>query len=668
MLSSGSVRISYFPECDWNCEHQGPCCAPSPAPCDRLPCDERCSELLSCGHRCPGLCGEPCPYDHFCIHPDCATKTPAGVAEQVVDLVSLTPFSSLSDAAVDADPLVALPCGHAYTASTLDAWLDMETRFYHRDQDEVKGCPDCREPIRGVRRYRRATHKAALDLIDRMMATAAAVRLEQGGERLQAIEGQLGGWRLEPTGIEQGCPTLSPSTKPLVTALQRAETEAGAYTQLAKLLRRGPKRQVYEEAFFCARNLVAAEEVRGGGDSAGPDAAAAEESRGHGRPRASAAQVPAAGLLLDRLGLPVPLTAEKGPSARSRLEAAEAALAALPPADARAVWEAQCAHLDAAALVNRIASTGLQATLPPYPDNGRTSTLLRSQATRFRSKLNARAERWSEPALSQAGAMALGSPGRLEPRMADRLTGAFLSLILARVAQLEASVPYMKSRAAVHDVRQRQGDLLDRGGMLLEARSAAWHAPAGGDEASKGTQNGGGVVDRAAGRMALQLSRVAFLQAGKPFQTQAGLGDNKAIRRQQEELLDEVQALAAEAEAALNPAGTQPAAAPGADEGPLSGIRRTAAQAAQWREQLKRSGELRDIVEAMARGEIHSGHRISYNTRILAGHLYRCANGHVYMVGECGSPEADATCPECGAPIGYGSRNARVQLTDAVLG
>lgn len=34
---------------------------PCAAPCNRLPCDERCPNSLACGHRCPGLCGEPCP-------------------------------------------------------------------------------------------------------------------------------------------------------------------------------------------------------------------------------------------------------------------------------------------------------------------------------------------------------------------------------------------------------------------------------------------------------------------------------------------------------------------------------------------------------------------------------------------------------------------------------
>ena len=46
---------------------QGLCPLPCGAPCLRLPCDERCSLLLACGHRCPSVCGEACPDPTFCI-------------------------------------------------------------------------------------------------------------------------------------------------------------------------------------------------------------------------------------------------------------------------------------------------------------------------------------------------------------------------------------------------------------------------------------------------------------------------------------------------------------------------------------------------------------------------------------------------------------------------
>ena len=46
---------------------QGSCQLPCGAPCDKMPCNERCKKLLKCGHRCPVVCGEPCPGQEFCI-------------------------------------------------------------------------------------------------------------------------------------------------------------------------------------------------------------------------------------------------------------------------------------------------------------------------------------------------------------------------------------------------------------------------------------------------------------------------------------------------------------------------------------------------------------------------------------------------------------------------
>lgn len=47
--------------------------------------------------------------------------------------------------------------------------------------------------------------------------------------------------------------------------------------------------------------------------------------------------------------------------------------------------------------------------------------------------------------------------------------------------------------------------------------------------------------------------------------------------------------------------------------------------------------EKREVIEAMGMGR---------------GHWYRCPNGHVYTIGECGGAMQESVCPECGERIG----------------
>ena len=60
--------------------------------------------------------------------------------------------------------------------------------------------------------------------------------------------------------------------------------------------------------------------------------------------------------------------------------------------------------------------------------------------------------------------------------------------------------------------------------------------------------------------------------------------------------------------------------------------------------------------------------RISVNQ--TRGHLYRCPNGHWYIIGECGGAMEQSRCPDCGATIGGGhhqlsSGNARITAEEA---
>jgi hypothetical protein len=36
----------------------------------------------------------------------------------------------------------------------------------------------------------------------------------------------------------------------------------------------------------------------------------------------------------------------------------------------------------------------------------------------------------------------------------------------------------------------------------------------------------------------------------------------------------------------------------------------------------------------------------------MGNHWYKCPNGHIYTIGDCGGAMQEANCPECGATIG----------------
>ncbi|GJP61447.1 hypothetical protein CLOP_g18608 [Closterium sp. NIES-67] len=116
--------------CVWHCKHQGSCSLPCGAPCDRLPCDKRCEEKLKCGHQCPSLCGEKCPSRDFCTVPKCGSKAKR---ETIVDLVTL---ETLGEVDPDENPILVLACGHAYTVETLDGHLGLDEVYL---QSETPG-------------------------------------------------------------------------------------------------------------------------------------------------------------------------------------------------------------------------------------------------------------------------------------------------------------------------------------------------------------------------------------------------------------------------------------------------------------------------------------------------------------------------------------------------
>ncbi len=155
--------------CTWTCPHQGRCTMPCAAPCNRLPCDNRCEQTLSCGHRCPSICGEECAEGYCQI---CNTEK----HDARVDLLE---FKTYGEIEVDETPIVVLGCGHFFITESLDGYVGMSEVYVEDDSGRIIGlrdasgmmdtgvpsCPDCKRPIRqfATRRYNRVINRAVRD-------------------------------------------------------------------------------------------------------------------------------------------------------------------------------------------------------------------------------------------------------------------------------------------------------------------------------------------------------------------------------------------------------------------------------------------------------------------------------------------------------------------------
>ena len=65
------------------------------------------------------------------------------------------------------------------------------------------------------------------------------------------------------------------------------------------------------------------------------------------------------------------------------------------------------------------------------------------------------------------------------------------------------------------------------------------------------------------------------------------------------------------------------------------------------------SDELKAVVAAMT------------NELTGSGHWYRCTNGHLFTIGECGGPTMTSRCPECGATVGGHDHEAAEGVSSA---
>lgn len=169
---------------------------PCAAPCDRLPCDERCTKVLKCGHQCPSLCGEDCP-NNLCQ--ECGDKGDARV-----DFLEWKTYSEIN---LDESPIIVLGCGHFFTSESVDGLVGLD-EVYTRDKEgkfnglrdvssslasAIPSCPDCKQPIRQfvTKRYNRVINRAVIDETCKRFLTKGRIDLQDLESRLNDIEDKL---------------------------------------------------------------------------------------------------------------------------------------------------------------------------------------------------------------------------------------------------------------------------------------------------------------------------------------------------------------------------------------------------------------------------------------------------------------------------------------------
>ena len=130
--------------CLRRCPHHG-CDLACSEPCQEDPCTQPCPLLLTCGHRCIGLCGDPCP--------DLCRQCQAGEFEE------LFLFGEESE---DGATFVKLAdCGHIIHAASMDEWVKDQSSGSGTEDQAVKlvECPRCKTSVRSTIRYNGVINK-----------------------------------------------------------------------------------------------------------------------------------------------------------------------------------------------------------------------------------------------------------------------------------------------------------------------------------------------------------------------------------------------------------------------------------------------------------------------------------------------------------------------------
>ena len=157
---------------------------------------------LSCGHQCPGICGEVCA-EGYCQQ--CSSKL-----EARVDFLEMKLYGEID---VDEAPVIVLGCGHFFTAESVDGLLGMSEVYEIDGYGEFTGlkdvsgalsqsipcCPDCKCPVRqfATQRYNRVINRAVIDEMSKRFLTTGRDDLRQLEQRIAELERNLEATRQE---------------------------------------------------------------------------------------------------------------------------------------------------------------------------------------------------------------------------------------------------------------------------------------------------------------------------------------------------------------------------------------------------------------------------------------------------------------------------------------
>ncbi|MEW5317336.1 MAG: hypothetical protein WDW38_008643 [Sanguina aurantia] len=562
----------------------------------------------------------------------------------------------------------------------------------------AKGCPTCRAPITGVNRYGRIVNKSVLDLIDRKHMALCGQALSQAQTRLAEVQALVRGPPVTATGHENaaaaaasasagGSSAASVLSRQLSTAASLIQASSGQrsqgsktdvtlslvrpaqsaanfaigcanlFTEVCVRSQHPPKQRVYEAVL--SRIQKGMEWGGGGGcDSSGNALSHAMEGAFLG-----SAPMDAVSGVVDAAGQAQPAAAASASAsdldnAAVRLLVARETAGTMKP-DLSQLATAQLGILSCALLAMEAATAGLMAL-----DQALASTL-------FSSAPDPTTPRWQGGVAGQQGDTKPSLYGVAElQQQADRL---------AKQAQSAFSTTYRWATLGCVP----HGSAPAQAGWIPAAASARSHNSAfklshglmqllvGRVVSLNEVKRGKGNV-KVAVRKEVLKDLLLFAQqggssssgAGSASPPGAGDGVSAHFLNVQEALLDQVQEVGRQT---LTLYRNSPIGLKGQRNTSIDSVTALLERLPALRELIAHNTELEEAQEMASVLGAAMG-LPDGSTDVMAylrGHLYRCPNGHFYLIGNCGMAMERAVCAECGASVGGGSHTLTAGNTSA---